>query len=139
MIPFRTQYEKLIRAYLNNEVQPDDPCACFIGNLLNGNPQWVHLKIYDYREPEDNLKMAVRMIKRESGNTYTPKEILQIEGAFMRIWNRYGCNEESLFKAFEHGLVLLRKLHESKGEVIEDYSFKKRELLNLSKVEYSKV
>lgn len=129
MITFKTQYEKLVKAYISDKVEPNESGACFIGNLLNGAGEWMCFKHAVYWQSRDaEVQNALFVIQQESDNTYTPKELLQIEGAFMRVWRRYGENEESLFKAFEHALMLLRKLHESKGEVIEDYGFKKREL-----------
>jgi hypothetical protein len=133
MITFKVQYEKLVKAYLRNEVVPDSACACFIGNLLNGDSSWILFKeAIEYQIPKEDLNIAVNALKLESNDTYTPKEILYIEGAFMRVWRRYGRNEDALFKAFEHALMLLRQIHESKGEVIEDYRFKKRQLIAVS-------
>jgi hypothetical protein len=128
MKTFQEQFDKLVNAYANNEIEPNKPCACFIGNLLDGESCWYVFKDWSISTPPERFRDAFNVINEVSDSTYSPKELLQIEGAFMRVWERYGENEESLFKAFEHALILLRKLHESKGEVIKDYAFKKREL-----------
>jgi hypothetical protein len=72
----------------------------------------------------------------EGDCTYSSKDIIELEATFM---NELGFksqrgypsipNEETLFNAFEKTLIHLRQIHESKGEVIENYSFKKRELV----------
>lgn len=89
---------------------------------------------------------AIKTIKNESNNLYNPEDILKLENNFIDIItksnekNRYnkrtelGINEdynyteESLYKAMESTLLLLRQIHESKGEVIQDYNFTKRKL-----------
>lgn len=131
MISFKTQYEKLVRAYVLNKVKPMNPCACFIGNLLNGCDDWWVFKRASSIElfTEEELELAYTAIYKETKGTYSVKELLQMEGLFMRIWKRYGKNEESLFKAFETTLMLLRQIHESKGESIDSYVFKKRAFL----------
>lgn len=127
MKTFREQFDKLVKAYMNDEVRPQNSCACFIGNLLDGEGCWYVFKDWDLSTPQYEFDHANELINHISDGTYTPKELLRIEGAFMRIWLKGGRNEESLYKAFEHALILLRNLHESKGEVIDDYVFVKRE------------
>lgn len=137
MITFKTQYEKLVIAYINNRVEPMSACACFVGNLLNGSSSWVVFKdSLLHVIPENELKESSDDILLESNGTYTPREILQMEGLFMRTWRRYGKNEESLFKAFDVTLALLRQIHESKGEKIDDYIFRKRILSESKTLEY---
>lgn len=40
MKTFQEQFDKLVKAYMNDKVKPMAPCACFVGNLLNGNMAW---------------------------------------------------------------------------------------------------
>jgi len=35
--------------------------------------------------------------------------------------------ENDLYEAMERTLLLLKEIHESKGEIVEDYNFQKRE------------
>lgn len=44
MITYKEQFDKLTRAYINDEVQPFENCACFVGNLLNKNAMWCLAK-----------------------------------------------------------------------------------------------
>jgi len=150
MIPFKTQYNKLVNAYLKDQVNPYNGCACFVGNLLNNSMGWVTNK---YRKAslhlvisEEDSNSAIYCISRQSDNTYTEKDIFDLEYKFMSICNNKNSlecakngsswqalskevQENRLFKAFEETLLLLKQIHESKGEVIEDYTFKKRELV----------
>jgi len=77
---------------------------------------------------EHSLKLGKESIDLESDGTYTVKEIIALENCFMNKEPYHGDWEEITFKAFEATLLLLRQIHESKGEVIKDYAFTKREL-----------
>jgi len=138
MIPFRTQYEKLVKAYINNEVQPWEECACFVGNLLNKNETWGHARLNCQEwgilsNIQSQVDIASMHIFKESDGTYTVQEILDLEKTFMKAIGNWfswdATDEETLFNAFEKTLLHLRQIHESKGEVIEDYTFKKRKLV----------
>lgn len=153
-ITFREQYDKLVKAYLAGEVNPWRSCACFVGNLLNKADTWAYLiergeeggameellklrkRELDYFR-ENYLKLqdrgeALSCIRVHGRDMYSPKEIVELEALFMRTYGLHTqyekeINEEKLFEAFEVTLLKLREIHESKGEVIEDYIFKKRE------------
>lgn len=136
MKTFREQFDKLCKAYLNR-VNPNDPCACFVGNLLNGSTMWSKARRID--KDGDNFKKlwvskkrlydVARSIRLNSEGTYTPDDIYKLERLFMRTWAEGYMTEESLFEAFEKTILLLKEIHESKGEIVEDYSFQKRELV----------
>lgn len=150
MIPFRTQYDKLVKAYLNNEVKPDFSCACFVGNLLGGDNSWAFLRSLNitnngvvsnpYISGLSFYQTILSNIKRISDNTYTIKDLCVLEEVFMgiiikdRVAKGYSCieigyvGEDALFEAFEATLLKLREIHEAKGEVVEDYVFTKRVL-----------
>ncbi len=134
MKTFREQFDKLVKAYLANQVRPKDPCACFVGNLLNGSTAWTRARAIthdgEFRKKSvcQKTKYDVqRSIRLNSDNTYTTNEIYTLEILFMKTWAAGGKNEDSLFEAFEKTLLKLREIHESKGEVIQDYDFQKRE------------
>jgi len=42
---FREQYNKIVGAYLRDELKPLNSCACFVGNLLNNTAGWGNLYI----------------------------------------------------------------------------------------------
>ena len=145
MIPFRTQYDKIVGAYLRNELDPTCCTACFVGNLLNNTYLWsCGRDLITGRLEEDDFfplfVVSCRSVKYESEGTYTAQEVWNLEQIFLKEIGhlrdgRYIPDkdsipnyEERLFKAMEVTLEALRKLHESKGEVVEDYVFNKREL-----------
>jgi len=141
MKTFKEQFDKLTRAYINEEVQPFNACACFVGNLLNNQSGWTFIRNYDSlpildRSDRDSYLTGVQTIVIQSDNTYTPQEIAYLEYNFMKIvCNEKGMkntgpgdiiSEDLLFEAFESTLDMLKKIHESKGEVVEPFTFIKR-------------
>jgi len=149
-ISFLTQYNKIVNAYMQNKLNPLNCTACFVGNLLNNNMEWMFsraLKFGNGQEEgpwkEEQKQRAVACIMQEGGGMYTMSEIVKIENLFLRtmdegtgdvaskkFWKDSKGYEERLFKAMEVTLEHLKKLHESKGEVIEDNPiFSKRELV----------
>lgn len=139
MKTFQEQFDKLVKAYMNDKVKPMTPCACFVGNLLNGSMAWSDARSCAVRiddsvvfrsKPSKNLRYkAEKSIRLNSDGTYTYDKIMYLERTFMMAWAK-NRSEEGMFEAFEKTLLVLREIHESKGEIIKDYSFKKRELVN---------
>lgn len=125
---YNQQFDLLTRAYINNEVFPMSPCACFVGNILGNTKDWARL-----RYSKDQI-----MTPNKPGlmdpyyNFYTMEEICDLENIFLDSI-LYICfpvpTENSLFDAFERTLEKLKEIHISKGEVIEDTPvFVKRKL-----------
>ncbi len=100
MISFKTQFDKLTRAYINDEVNPNANCACFVGNLLNGDSGWSDIRTVDSNSDNAYIMQpirfegewsinsspyqnAIRIISQESDNTYTAEEIVDIETVFL--------------------------------------------------------
>jgi hypothetical protein len=96
-------------------------------------------------EGEKGIDLIDKVIQKEAEGFYSRIEILQLERSFMLTYQqhggvspseaisrriRYEINEESLFKAFEVTLDLLKQIHESKGEVVEPFEFVKRQSIN---------
>lgn len=154
---FREQYDKVVGAYLRNELNPGDACACFIGNLLNKDGNWVDIRglksptdYYPFKlhTGEDTTKWyyasSTACIFAQSNGLYNPKDIFDMESNFLEVsrwflqardskradgsYRPVKVGENKLFEAMESTLLMLRKIHESKGEMVEDYSFKPRQL-----------
>lgn len=148
---FREQYDKIVGAYMRNELRPFDSCACFVGNLLNRNHDWAKGRTFESKDLDsptfavlgnpcydDGIQVFECQLRIEANSLYTPQEIIDLENLFLHTisewWQEMNCEDEvvpedRLFKAMEVTLKALRELHESKGEVIEDYVFQKRELV----------
>lgn len=150
MITYKTQFDKLTRAYIENRVRPMSSCACFIGNLLNGDKNWIYgrRRLYGLSSHsatecinKNGVEQMIEVIQREAEGMYTPEEIIMLEGTFLSTINEVGgtlnglgtiddriregrqlseTQEDVLFKGFEAALDLLKEIHLSKGEVIED-------------------
>jgi hypothetical protein len=151
MIPFKVQFDKLTEAYIRGKVNPYDECSCFVGNLLNNRRGWGNVRyvigtarssLLSLTEHETmELKLGMEVIAAESDGMYTDLEIVQLENMFMRTFaehrgsvirrlyvgvHTFANGEEALFIAFEKTLELLKRIHESKGEVVDVHEFKRR-------------
>lgn len=158
MITYQQQYDKLSYAYIEGKVDPLDPCACFIGNLLNNQTEWsgirdlcsvpISSKLADY--PPHMVRNAENCIAIQSDNLYTPEDIIALEMCFLESivknggeldhWDQWGIDddefvaiterdEEALFIAFSKTLEMLREIHIRKGEVIDNPPILRRKSL----------
>lgn len=148
MITFKEQFDKLTAAYIKGEVHPFQNCACFVGNLLNGQHAWGATRTYSSNGIQarrceqlplyflEYYKEGLNCINTASDRTYTVKDIVRLENNFMRIITRnwsilepHTPSEDCLFEAFSSTLDLLKEIHESKGEVVDPFEFTKRQLV----------
>lgn len=133
MLSYKQQFDKLTEAYIQDRVQPYSGCACFIGNLLDGRSEWLNCRGgYDFSKGDyDSILVFVDL---GEWNGYTSMEIIEMEKLFLGIiykeWSIKGIGwEDALFEAFEKTLELLKEIHTSHGEVIEETpAFNKRQL-----------
>lgn len=150
---FRQQYDKIVNAYLQNKLNPLSSCACFIGNLLNGATLWSSGRSWssggdgkfpNFGEPYIIPDMGIsnppsECVFRESNGLYSLEEVVTLEKIFLLSLGKHYedvtqsmSDENRLFQAMEVTLEALKKLHELKGEIVEEYTFKKRELENFN-------
>ena len=140
---FKEQFDKIVNAYLKNELEPVNPCGCFIGNLLNNKSSWIQVRDIRFNIEKDlnrpYVKGGVECIFSESNGLYTPEEIIGMEAIFMKTIYGEECMksqedfqegefEEAIYEAMEKAPLKLKEIHESKGEIVEDYTFTKRKL-----------
>lgn len=126
---YKEQFDKLTKAYINDEVEPMFPCACFIGNLLNGRGDWVNMRRLDLSNYTYHPYKANKLDPEY--RFYTATELAKMENMFMTTPEGYLGRpiEETFFRRFSTTLDILKQIHISKGEVIDDVPvFKKREL-----------
>lgn len=150
---FKQQFDKLTTAYIENKVEPWEPCGCFVGNLLNGHEAWTYGRKYSNFSPllleGINYHIGLQCVLEQSKGLYTMEDICRIEKAFMTPlkqglkayqgithvpsliealeYEQTAGYEETLFTAFSNALDVLREIHLAKGEVIEETStFKPR-------------
>lgn len=147
---FIEQYDKIVTAYLKNELDPFLCKACFVGNLLNNMEEWLECRVLDQmtkprRTFDFYFDMGKRCIDNQSNGLYTPNEIIELERNFLTVlltnlpvnngycknyWNKVYNQEDRLYAAMESTLIMLREVHESKGEIVENYQFNPRELVS---------
>jgi hypothetical protein len=135
MISFKTQFDKLTRAYMTTGIDPHNPCFCFVGNLLNNTEEWFDGRGWKPGIINDDkycVEIAECSIIKESKGLYSVREIVEIEAVFLNTYENTGgseiaygwgnpCDqdEHALWIAFVKGIEKLKEIHESKGEVIE--------------------
>lgn len=73
------------------------------------------------------LTYANRALQIIESMNYTLDDIIELEFNFLSTYIKGGKTEDSLFAAMESTLLMLREIHESKGEIIKDYQFEKRD------------
>ena len=138
---FKEQFDKLTEAYIAGKVNPFRTCACFVGNLLNGNATWTNLKDFHLdlqifstcdipKRTTDIIERSKQDLQIEGKGLYTIEDIIKLEENFMLFFMNQGMAwlgnevdaemEECLFQAFYSTLEALRKLHVSKGEVVDE-------------------
>lgn len=146
MWTFKKAFDRLTEAYIKDQVNPFDQCACFVGNLLNGK-DWTNINLLNSTREYENfygfcipigfrtLDHIKRVLERECDSFYTPDNVDVLEKLFLKVYHQHGgrrhqdIDEDALFKAFEVTLDLLKKIHESHGEVVDQYEFKQRQLI----------
>lgn len=152
---FKKAFDHLTEAYIKGDVNPFNNCNCFVGNLLNQDHSWSCGRVFleDFGQPVWDEKAArsgyfasecfvQTVLNSKVQGFYSPKDILELEGTFLATYLNNGGNqnafsegpvtatdEEALFRAFEVTLDLLKHIHESKGENVDQFVFTKREVV----------
>lgn len=117
-------YNKIIEAYFKDEIQPLDAHFCFCGTLCNNSSGWfglpraLHYPLAGY-SGDDFVKMERALLDTMSDN---PDE---------RFPYTYEKNyEELLFKGMSAALDVLKEIHRSRGENVDEGipAFTKRKL-----------
>jgi hypothetical protein len=129
---FTEQFDKITKAYFSDELDPMNPCACFIGNILNRTNQWAVLKAYCGQKGELPIASG---LKDPEYSFYTMEEILAMERNFLKVslkihGKSMQVTETSLFRAVETTLDMLQSIHEAKGEVIGHIPVRRRQLVS---------
>ena len=128
---FRESYDKIVNAYLRDELKYKNSCACFVGNLLNNSYQWGTCKYKGALAEGPFTKEELDTVRRESNGFYNEDDIKSLECNFMTLMSGADYSkdfEHKLYNAMESTLLLLKEIHIAKGEVVEDYIFTKRKL-----------
>lgn len=144
---YKEQFDKLTEAYIRGEVNHNNDFACFVGNLLNRSRWWSKSRYISVKATTwevtsvfnpDKLHFIYTAIANEANGLYTPVEIIRLEKKFLEtFYKEYQCffsnmtdkYENAIFVAFEETLELLKQIHISKGEIIDETpKFTKREL-----------
>ena len=123
---FSEQFDKITRAYSSDELNPLDPCGCFIGTIQNCTNQWAILKVYSRLAGSIPVSAG---LKDPEYSFYTMEEIIAMEQNFLcECYIPSGTlTEATLFRAMETTLDMLQTIHEAKGEVTGHVPVKRRQ------------
>jgi len=129
---YKEQFDKITRAYIADELQPTNSCACFIGNLLNNNREWAMGRVFDWKNHGigvvANEHLIMLVVNAEANGLYSAQEIVDMEDNFLSIYSDGFQSEDALFHAMESTLEMLKQIHISKGEQVDPIPFAKRQL-----------
>lgn len=119
-LTYKEAYDKIIDAYFKNEIKPLDSRFCFCGSLCNGK-QWLcgneFYSSSEYKRMESALLYELRMIPTHCTTNHTYHYIPS------------PGYEEKLFDGMVAALDVLKQIHISRGEIIDEpVTFKKRDL-----------
>ena len=84
---FKESYNKIVNAYLNDQLVPCSPCACFVGNLLNNRKTWIQVRGLDFvvdNKKTEYVEEGKACILEQGGGFYTPEDIIGMEALFMK-------------------------------------------------------
>ena len=144
-LTYREAYDRIVNAYMKDELKPFSNCACFIGNLL-GSGQWSACRAPAGRSMTRSRLDALVLINSFG---YCYENICSMEDNFLneifsitrgecfknprrtriKYSERYGeAFENGVFAAMSSTLDMLKKIHEENGEIVDAPVFKKREL-----------
>lgn len=115
---YKQAFDKITEAYIKGEIVPMETKFCFCGTLCNNGTAWI--------SPNGC---------REENLPYTWKEFSNMEyKLLMTIIQCGGDNrnptEEALFQGMCAALEVLKQIHISRGENVDEVPFVKRELVN---------
>lgn len=144
---YKQAFDRLTEAYIAGNVNPFNPCSCFVGNLL-GTERWISLRTSSWTDCVVARGRHPNYIEYEN---YTNQEIIDLEHIFMKTYSENhpleglikklsfhiladildNLNEDALYKAFSITLDKLKEIHISKGEIIDKAPvFIKRQLMS---------
>ena len=154
---YKTAFDRITTAYLNDVLNPWINCACFVGNLLNNDESWAHGRGFFMNIPmlnNENCCWQMReCINKNAEGFYSPLDIVKLETKFLNEIEKYlntGTSvvriyaniegsvkrkdhlpeyEDALYQAMVVTLEELKQIHISKGEDVDNsLSLKKRKL-----------
>lgn len=116
---YNEAYNKIIDAYFKDEIKPQNPNFCFCGSLC-GSDRWnFGDKLYTLNQYE-KMERALILELINSPNH-------KVDNVWQFIPSKK--YEDALFKGMSAALDVLKEIHRSRGEnVDEGIVFKKREL-----------
>lgn len=116
---YKQQFDKITEAYIKGEIRPFDAKFCFCGTLANGY-YWNNDPDYginDFEQMEEALLRSFEPI----GLEYTGLRNAHVAaGGFLDDLSKHPLFEEYLFKGMCNALEVLKKIHISRGEVIDE-------------------
>jgi|SRR6185369_7059233 len=117
---YKTVYDKIIQTYYRDEIKPMDPEFCFCGTIADGAGWYVGDVNYSLNEYEQMEHALFVGIKEIDGRYWSVRDELE---------NYPNMTESGIFNGMVKALEVLRGIHISRGEKIdEEVTFKKREL-----------
>ena len=104
-LTYKQAYDKIIEAYFKDEIKPLDPKFCFCGNLCDKTDHWYGGIENDY----------------QPSHGYTATELMDMEAALLEVsFFANPIDEEKLFAGMSAALDVLKEIHRSRGENVDE-------------------
>lgn len=123
---FYQQRDKLIIAYMQGKLDLCVNSECGVGTILNNYGRWAFVKSIQV----DVVSNAMKEIFEITGGLYTRQDLINLEMCILNIWANGNFTEDSLFQGICAFLDLLKTIHLSSGEIIEEEIVVEKRKLN---------
>lgn len=135
-LTYRQAFDKITEAYIKDEIRPMKAHFCFCGTLANNDSGWQ----FASRHEHTAYPYTVKDFGRMEAALFSPFTELEYEGIGLIndkiLWDGNHHKpisvlpnyEERLFQGMCAALEVLKNIHKSRGENVEDFQFTKRQL-----------
>jgi hypothetical protein len=120
-LTYKQAYDKIIEAYFKDEIQPEDPQFCFCGTLCDNDARWYGCRLDGYHYSSHGYN-GVDFVKMEKALCDQTRSLRKRDEGY----------EDALFDDMSAALDVLKEIHRSKGENVDDLpALKKRGLIKV--------
>jgi hypothetical protein len=122
---YNEAYNKIIDAYFKDEIKPFHPAFCFCGTLCENKAEWYGISLFE------STMGGVFSSSHHASHGYTGQHFERMESALLNrlcfVDQKSDNWEDALFKGMCAALEVLKQIHLSKGEIIDEVpEFKRR-------------
>ncbi len=126
MPTYKEQFDKITVDYIAGKIKPYNWGFCFCGTLCDYDEQWNWQK-HDFYSAKDLALMEKALLNTIASQTFYPEHDNSVTK--YSDCTKHPNFENALFNGMVAALEVLKSIHESKGEQVDELVFRKRELV----------